>query len=251
MKEMLDGLYCEILKLKRKWYFTSISLVSLVCLFFVTLNKELVSSLNWYGYFSIFEFSAFSIFYAIVIPNFITLIFIEEFKDNTASIAFSYPNGRFGAFLNKFLMSILVIVIIYVTAFITIVFSGILYLNTSLSIAPLLNHSKVFLVSLVFQISIMPLTILVALIGKNSFISGFYSLFLMIGNANYLLGAKHKEYIFSILPATPIVKIGSPIIKNAIPIGEIITKLDIILGCFVFIVGFITCLIFYRKSNIY
>lgn len=115
---MLDGLYSEFLKLKRTGYYITILLVGLICLQFSTMNKHMMSSLNWYGYFSKFEFIAFSIFFTLVIPNIIGIIFIREFRYKTASIEFSYPNGRFGAFINKFLISIIVIAIIYLMSYI-------------------------------------------------------------------------------------------------------------------------------------
>lgn len=99
---MLDGLYSEFLKLKRTGYYITILLVGLICLQFSTMNKHMMSSLNWYGYFSKFEFIAFSIFFTLAIPNIIGIIFIREFRYKTAPIEFSYPNGRFGAFINKF-----------------------------------------------------------------------------------------------------------------------------------------------------
>lgn len=100
---MFDGLYSEFLKLKRTGYYITILLAGLICLEFSTINKEMVSSLNWYGYFFKFEFIAFSIFFTLVIPNIIAIIFIREFRHKTVPIEFTYPNGRFGAFINKFL----------------------------------------------------------------------------------------------------------------------------------------------------
>lgn len=248
---MLDGLYCEFLKLKRTGYYIFIPMVSLICLFFFTMNRKLISSLNWYGYFTNFEYLAFAIFYAVIIPNIIAFVFVQEFKDKMASITFSYPSGRFGVFINKFLMCTLVVAIIYITGYIFVVLSGFFLLRTPLEIEVLLNHSKVFVISLVFQIAIMPFNILIALIGKSTIVSSVYSIAILILNSNYIFGVKYKEWIFSILPAAPVAKLGSPICSIPIPIRDVVSRFDILLGGFVFIIGFVACVIFYKKVNIY
>ncbi|GAA0180035.1 ABC transporter permease [Clostridium sediminicola] len=248
---MLDGLYCEFLKLKRTGYYIFIPMVSLLCLFFFTMNKKLVSSLNWYGYFSNFEYLAFTIFFAVIIPLIISFVFIQEFKEKIASITFSYPSGRFGVFINKFLMCTLIVAIIYITGYILVVLSGFLLLRTPLEVGVILNHSKVFLISLVFQIALMPFAILVALIGKSTIVSSIYSIAILILNSNYIFGVKYKEWVFSILPAAPVAKLGSPICSIPIPIRDVVSGFDIFLGSIVFIIGFIACVIFYKKANIY
>lgn len=248
---MLDGLYCEVLKLKKTGFYCCILLVGLICLFFCTLNKQLMSSLNWYGYLFNFESIAFTMFYALVIPNIIAIIFIREFRHKTAPIAFSYPNGRFGAFINKFFVSVLVIAIIYIMSYIYIILSGFVFLKAPITAAPLINHAKVFLISFTFQVSLMPLTTLVALLGKNMIVSFVYSMGLLVGNANYFLGSKYKDYFFSILPASPVAKFNTFIFSYPVPIDKVITKLDIYLGIIVFVVGIIGCITYYNKANIH
>lgn len=248
---MLDGLYSEFLKLKRTGYYITIPLVGLICLQFITINKSMVSSLNWYGYFFKFEFIAFSIFFALIIPNVIGTIFIREFRYKTASVEFSYPNGRFGAFINKFLMSIIVVAIIYLMSYIFIVLKGIIVLKDPLSLASLINHFKIFMVSFIFQVALIPLTILIALMGKSMIISSIYSIALIIGNVNYLLGNKYSDYIFSILPAAPVAKLRTPICEVPISVNMVISNTDIYIGIFVFILGSLGCILFYRKANIY
>ncbi|MBD5637685.1 ABC transporter permease [Clostridium botulinum] len=248
---MLDGLYSEFLKLKRTGYYITIPLVGLICLQFSTINKNMLSSLNWYGYFFKFEFIAFSIFFALVIPNVIGAIFIREFRYKTAPIEFSYPNGRFGAFINKFLMSVIVVAIIYLTSYIFIVLKGIIVLKDPLSVAPLINHFKIFMVSFIFQVSLIPMAILIALMGKSMIISSIYSIALIIGNANYLLGNKYSDYIFSILPASPVAKFRTTINPFPIPVNKVIGSTDIYIGIFVFVLGVLGCILFYRKANIY
>ncbi|EJP6472305.1 ABC transporter permease [Clostridium botulinum] len=248
---MLDGLYSEFLKLKRTGYYIAIILVGLICLQFSTINNHMVSSLNWYGYFFKFEFIAFSIFFTLVIPNIIGIIFIREFRYKTAPIEFSYPNGRFGAFINKFLMSIIVIAIIYLMSYIFIVLKGIIFLKTPLSIAPLINHFKIFMISFIFQVALAPMAILVALMGKSMIVSSIYSIALIIGNANYLLEDKYRDYIFSILPAAAVAKLRTFICEAPIPVNMVISNNDIYMGIFVFVLGILGCVLFYRKSNIY
>ncbi|NFV11482.1 ABC transporter permease [Clostridium sp. FAM 1755] len=248
---MLDGLYSEFLKLKRTGYYITILLVGLICLQFITMNKHMLSSLNWYGYFSKFEFIAFSIFFTLAIPNIIGIIFIREFRYKTAPIEFSYPNGRFGAFINKFLMSIIVIAIIYLMSYIFIVLKGIIFLKTPLALAPLINHFKIFMISFIFQVALAPMAILVALMGKSTIISSVYSLALIIGNANYLLGNKYSDYIFSILPAAPVAKLRTPILEVPIPVNMVISNTDIYIGISIFVLGILGCVLFYRKANIY
>ncbi len=126
---MLDGLYSEFLKLKRTGYYITISLVGLICLVSISMNKKMLLSLNWYGYFFKFEFIAFSIFFSLIIPIVIGAIFIREFRYKTAPIEFSYPNGRFGAFINKFLMSVIVIAVIYAMSYIFVVLGGVIFLK--------------------------------------------------------------------------------------------------------------------------
>ncbi|NFN86830.1 hypothetical protein FDF31_16225 [Clostridium sporogenes] len=248
---MLDGLYSEFLKLKRTGYYIAITLVGLICLQFSTINKQMASSLNWYGYFFKFEFIAFSIFFALVIPNIIGIIFIREFRYKTAPIEFSYPNGRFGAFINKFLMSIIVTAIIYLMSYIFIVLKGIIFLKDTLSLAPLINHFKIFMISFIFQVALIPMAILVALMGKSMIVSSIYSIALIIGNANYLLGNKYSDYIFSILPAAPVAKLRTSICEASIPVNMVISNNDIYMGIFVFVLGILGCILFYRKANIY
>lgn len=248
---MLDGLYCEYLKLKRTGYYACIILISFTCLYFVTGNKQLLTSLNWYGYFSHYENGAFSIFYTMIIPNLVAYIFVREFSCKTASIEFSYPKGRFGILINKFITSILVVVVIYIIGYLSIVLSGAIILKDPLTVEPLINHFKIFLISFTFQVALIPLTAIVALIGKSMIISFVYSMILIIGNVSYILGAKHKEFIFSILPAIPLAKLSSPISAIAIPIRPLITRLDICLGIIVFVIGITACILFYRKADIY
>ncbi|EJO5347247.1 ABC transporter permease [Clostridium botulinum] len=248
---MLDGLYSEFLKLKRTGYYITILIVGLICLQLTTLNKNMVSSLNWYGYFFRFEFIAFSIFFTLVIPNLIAIIFIREFRYKTAPIEFSYPNGRFGTFINKFLMSVIVIAIIYLMSYIFIVLEGMIYLKIPLTLEPLINHFKVFTISFVFQIALTPLAILVALLGKNMIVSSIYSFALIIANGNYLLGTKYDDYIFPILPAAPVAKLRVPICEVPIPVNVVISNSDIYIGSFIFILGILGCILFYRKANIY
>ncbi|KYH32068.1 ABC-2 family transporter protein [Clostridium tepidiprofundi DSM 19306] len=248
---MLDGLYSEFLKLKKTGYYVCILLVCLICLLFSTMNRKFISSLNWYGYFFNFEIIAFIIFYTLVIPIIISFIFIREFRYKTDIVAFSYPNGRFGAFINKFLMSVLVVAIIYAISYVFIVLSGFLFVKHPLTSALLLNHCKVFLVSFIFQIALIPLTILIALIGKSMTVSAIYSIVLVISNLKYMLGSKYNNFIFSILPAAPVAKIKVPVYKISIPLNMVISKSDISLGIFVFIVSITGCILFYRKADIH
>ncbi|MCY6370610.1 ABC transporter permease [Clostridium ganghwense] len=248
---MFDGLYSEFLKLKRTGYYITILLVGFICLQFSTMNKQMVSSLNWYGYFFKFEFIAFSIFFTLVISNVIAIIFIREFRYKTAPIAFTYPNGRFGALINKFFMSILVIAIIYVMSYIFIVLGGIIFLKTPLTVEPLINHFKIFIISFIFQVALIPLAILVSLIGKSMIISSIYSVVLIIGNVHYILESKYSDYIFSILPASPVAKLRTPICEVPIPVNMVINNNDIYLGIYIFIIGITGCILFYRKANIY
>ncbi|MCY6958538.1 ABC transporter permease [Clostridium brassicae] len=248
---MIDGLYSEFLKLKRTGYYITILLVGLICLMFTTMNKQMVSSLNWYGYFFKFEFIAFGIFFTLVIPNIIAIIFVREFRYKTAPIEFSYPNGRFGALINKFLMSIIVVAIIYGISYILVILGGVIFLKTPLTTEPLINHFKIFTISFVFQVALTPLAILIALIGKSMIISLIYSMVLITGNAHYLLESKYSDYIFSILPASPIAKLRTTVCQVPIPVNMVISNSDIYLGIFIFIIGVVGCILFYRKANIY
>lgn len=248
---MLDGIYCEFLKLKRTGYYISVVLISFICLYFSTMNKQLVASLNWYGYFFNFEFQAFLVFYAMIIPNIVAIVFLREFSCNTASVEFAYPRGRFGIFINKYIVSILIIAVIYIISYICIILSGFILLKTPLTLSVLGNHLKVFLVSFAFQVALVPLAAIVALLGKSMIISFVYSMALIIGNASYMLGVKYQEFIFSILPAAPIAKFQSTICQIPVPLNVVITRLDIYLGIFAFLIGTMACLIFYRKANIH
>lgn len=248
---MLDGIYSEFLKLKRTGCYICVLLTSFICLYFSTMNKQSVTSLNWYGYFFNFEFQAFLIFYAMVIPNIVAMVFLREFSCNTASIEFAYPRGRFGAFINKFIISILMIAVIYIISYICIVLSGFILLKTPLTLGVLGNHLKVFLVSFAFQVALVPLAATVALLGKSMIISFVYSIALIIGNASYMLGVKYQEFIFSVLPAAPIAKFQSTICQIPVPLNLVITRLDIYLGIFAFLIGTTACLIFYRNANIH
>ncbi|WP_373897422.1 ABC transporter permease [Haloimpatiens sp. FM7315] len=248
---MLDGLYCEFLKLKRTKFYILVSLISLLCIFFSTLNKKYVAQLNWYGYFSNFEFIAFSIFYAFVIPNVVSYMFVREYQNKTACIEFSYPMGRFGSFINKFIMSVLVIACIYITGFVLVILSGFIFMKTPLTMTIIVDNLKVFAVSFVFQIALVPICGFIASISKNMIVPFIYSCAVIAGNANYLMGVKYKEYIFSILPAAVIAKLGTTVCPVPIPIKLVINSFDIYLGLTVFISGFIVCILYYRKANIY
>jgi bacitracin transport system permease protein len=215
-----------------------------------TLNRRLVESMNWHGYFLNFEFISFAIFFTVIIPNLTALIFVREYTCKTTSTDFSYPRGRLSAFFNKFIMSILVIAAIYVTSYIFVVLSGFVFLKTQVTAEHLIDHLKVFLVSFGFQVMLVPFTIIAASAGKNMIISFAYSMLLIAGNANYLMGMKHKEFIFSILPALPVAKL---LTSSAAPItlNTIIQRSDMILGSIVFLTGIAACVIFYRKADIY
>ncbi|WP_125153248.1 ABC transporter permease [Clostridium rectalis] len=248
---MFDGLYCEFLKLKRTGYYINLLLIGGVCLYFGTLNRSMVSSLNWYGYFFKFEYIAFSIFYTFVIPNFIGSIFIREFKYETASIDFSYPNGRCKAFLNKFLISIIVIAIIYFTSYIFVVLKGFIVLKSPINLDALLNHFTVFMISFIFQVAILPIAILIALISKSIIVTSIYSLILLIGNVSYILGSKYSDFIYSIIPAAPVAKFKVAILDVPIPLNMVINNNEICTGTFIFLIGILGCVLFYRKANIY
>lgn len=148
-------------------------------------------------------------------------------------------------------MSIIVIAIIYLMSYIFLVLKGIIFLKTPLTLEPLINHSKIFIISFIFQVALTPMAILVALMGKSMIISSVYSLALIIGNTNYILGSKYGDYIFSILPAAPVAKFRTPICGVPIPVNMVISNSDIFIGSFIFILGIAGCFLFYRKANIY
>ncbi|WP_425447376.1 ABC transporter permease [Dethiothermospora halolimnae] len=245
---MFDGLYSEFIKLKRIGYYTGILALSLVSLPLFTFEEE-VLSLNWYGYFFNFEFTAFTFVFTLVIPIIISLIFVREFKYKTASIAFSYPNGRLGGLINKFIVSTLIIAAIYVMAYLFVVISGVIFLKAPITWAPLINHLKIFLTSFIFQVALIPLIALVALIGKNMIVSFIYSILLLIGNLSYFLESSYSDFMFSRLPALPILKLGVPIYLD--PVNIEITKFEIYLGLCVFLIGLVGSIIFYKKADIY
>lgn len=248
---MFDGLYSEFLKLKKTGYYILILLAGLICLQLTTMNKELISQLNWYGYFFKFEVVAFSIFFTLVVPNIVATIFVREFRYNTATTLFCYPYGRTWIFINKFMMSIIVTAILYVTSYIFVILGGVIFLKEPLTIEPLINNLKIFLVSYIFQIALIPLTILVALVSKSMIICSIYSMMLVIGNIYYLIENNPNNYIFSILPAIAVAKLRTNICCIYIPVEKIISINDIYLGIWVFIIGSIGCILFYRKCNIY
>ncbi|AWZ48956.1 hypothetical protein C3495_09090 [Clostridiaceae bacterium 14S0207] len=248
---MFDGLYSEFLKLKKTGYYILILLAGLICLQLTTMNKELISQLNWYGYFFKFEVVAFSIFFTLVVPNIVATIFVREFRYNTATTLFCYSYGRIWIFINKFMISIIVTAILYVTSYIFVILGGVIFLKEILTIEPLINNLKIFLVSYIFQITLIPLTILVALVSKSMIICSIYSMILLIGNIYYLIENSPNNYIFSILPAISVAKLRTNICSIYIPIEKIISINDIYLGIWVFIIGSIGCILFCRKCNIY
>lgn len=107
------------------------------------------------------------------------------------------------------------------------------------------------MISFIFQVALAPMAILVALMGKSTIISSVYSLALIIGNANYLLGNKYSDYIFSILPAASVAKLRTPILDVPIPVNMVISNTDIYIGISIFVLGIVGCILFYRKANIY
>lgn len=248
---MFDGLYSEFLKLKKTGYYILILLAGLICLQLTTMNKELIFQLNWYGYFFKFEVVAFSIFFTLVVPNIVATIFVREFRYNTATTLFCYPYARTWIFINKFMMSIIVTALLYATSYIFIILGGVIFLKETLTIEPLINNLKIFLVSYIFQIALIPLTILVALVSKSMIICSIYSMMLVIGNIYYFIENNPNNYIFSILPSIAVAKLRTNICCIDIPIEKIISINDIYLGICIFIIGSIGCILFCRKCNIY
>ncbi|WBW97797.1 ABC transporter permease [Oceanirhabdus sp. W0125-5] len=245
---MLDFIYCEILKFKRTGFLISGILFSLIWLPLALFNTELTGEGAWYLMFYKFEYITFGFLYTIIITILVSLIFTREVRQDTANVAFCYPSGRTGVIINKLLAGAIIIGIIYCVSFIMNIIGGMIFIKQPVNVAAILNHGKVFLVSYLLQISIMPLAALIAMLFGNIVFSFSYAMILMVANFAYAFNDTYRSVTFGILPV--IINLNTPSSMVDKPINILISNQSITLGVCVFIIGLLGCFIYGRKASI-
>ena len=162
---MLNAIYVEFLKLKRTLV---IPMVTLFAIPITPILNQINSGkvFEWNNYFSVIEAIDMMSFNAIIFSVVTGYLFTREYTDRTASTAYSYPVGKTGVLLSKFIFSTLIIIYVYVLQFLCPIIAGYLVPHKALTTHVLLNHLMVYIYSMLFFIALQPITIFISQFSK-------------------------------------------------------------------------------------
>lgn len=242
---MLNAVYSELLKLKRTFI---IPMVTLFAIPILPMMNQINSGkiIEWNNYFSIIEALDMMSLNMIIFSIVTGYIYTREYTDRTASTAYSYPVGKTGVFLSKFIFSILIILYVYVLQFLCPIAVGLIVPHKALTMHILVNHLMVYIYSMLFIIALQPITIFISQISKNIVIIFIYSIFWISIN---VLSLNVKPEVAEIIPhSLPLLPV-TLLTRNAASNMFTIPSASIICGLLTFVFGISACILYFRKSN--
>lgn len=243
---MLNAIYAEFLKLKRTLI---IPMVTLFAIPITPILNQINSGkvVEWNNYFSVIEAIDIMSLNVLIFSIAIGYLFTREYTDHTASTAYSYPIGRTGVFLSKFIFSTLIIIYVYVLQFLCPIIIGYLVPHKTITTGVLLNHLMVYIYSMLFSIALQPITIFISQFSKNIITVFIYSIFWILIN---VLSLNVKPEIAEIIPHS------LPLLPTVLMTRNTFSKIftmplsSIICGILTFALGMTVCMLYFKKSNI-
>jgi len=241
---MLNAIYCEFLKLKRTFFYPAIIFISFPFMVIVEQSKN--DKLFWNSYIPKIEMTNFMSIYVFLFAIIIGYVFTREFTDNVAAMHYSYPLGKINIFLSKFIFVTIIVILIYVFQLVFAIIGGLMMPHEPLTMEILIPHIKINLLSLFYQVTLIPLTIFVSLLGRNIIVPFIYSVLLLFVNVYSLNVSKEIAQIIPFsLPLTPMF---SAMGENINTIS--VSPNSVLVSIITFVIGFSLCLIYHVKADI-
>lgn len=197
---MFDLMYAEMLKLKKSKTIVGI-LIS--CMFFPVF-WFLITPFNnqkqtWVIYTSNSEDIMFMIIGVIVFILLSSYIFLREYSDNTINSLFTYPVSKISILISKILTIYIIIAVIYFLHFTLVFASGLIVVREPLTKEILLRHFSVYLTSMIFQFSVIPMIVFLVNLFKNTTVSAIIAVFAFLSNCYMYEVGKYKFWPFMLL----------------------------------------------------
>ena len=185
----------------------------------------------------------FVILYTVLFSLIAGYAFSREFTDKTSSTVYSYPINKIKIFIGKLITIYILISLVYFVEFISIYLGYYMLYPTCSEFTFLDNHIKFYLYSLVFQLSIIPIPMLIANFSRNIMMSVVYgvvgTVITAVLSESDLLFAKHFP-----------LKVPFNFIKKLYEPNLIDLKYSIISGSVCFIISISICMYHYNKQDI-
>lgn len=246
---MVNAVYCEFLKVKKTLLYIMLGLI-VFQLSFLIKNIGAVDPINWHSHLIHVELVNFFSTYIVMFVMIAAYIFSREFKDNTATILYSYPLSVIKIFISKLIFITFIIISVYVIEFTLTLLGGLMIPHEELTGEIILIHSKIHVYSIFFQIALSPLTIFISLLSRNIIIPSIYGISLMFMN---VLAMNIKKCYFqcvpSLLPALPVLMHFRTLESLSADMINIPQR-SILAGIVTFLVGITACVLYYKKADI-
>ncbi|AAK80001.1 ABC-2 type transport system permease protein/bacitracin transport system permease protein [Clostridium acetobutylicum] len=178
---MFNIIYCELLKLRKSYFYLTIMLVNFIIpiMFFLLLGGSLK---NPYKYFYLSEQIYFMFINTPMLCLISAYIFSREFSYKTSQILFCYPQSRTKIFISKILCILILALIALGIQFIMVVLGCALLFHNLISIQTLLFHFKVYSYFLFSEILLLLISTLFSIIFKNTLVPVIYGILIDIIN---------------------------------------------------------------------
>lgn len=240
---MVNILYSEMLKLKKS-YFLLIILAGGLALPLLLFLGWLVQgqTVVWNGYTANSEIMMFIMLCPILFSLVSAYVFSREFTDKTANILYSYPAHKIKIFQGKLLVIFMVIAIIYIIHFVALFGTGLILNHEPLTKEILLAHGKIHLYSMIFHFALIPISIFIASLCRNIILPIICATLVTLTNMFLLSGNKFKY--------SPFMMPFMPLANYTDKLKYFVTTQTIFMAVVVFMVGFITCSLYYLKTDI-
>lgn len=202
---MKEAIYCEFYKLRK----TKIYPITIIAgMFFPVLL--IISSIwtgfkyDWKIYIAIIKFIMFSTVSISLFTLVSAFVFSREYTEKTSNVLFSYPISKGKIFISKLFVIFSIIFLVYLVQFILVFGVGSFLKQGMFTTYYIQENFKVYGLSLLFQFSIIPFSILFSNITRSIMLPVVYSIIIFIINLFLIIvDASKFSFVPTLLPMMP------------------------------------------------
>lgn len=258
---MLHVIYCEFSKLKKSYLYVVLLAVALFFPVLLLVGWTIQGAhVTWNKYLLQIEQISVLFLNLSLFAMTAAYIFTREYSYNTAHSLFCYPAGRIKIFISKVVVTIAVSSATLILQLGLGILGGLVLQHEPLTISIITGHLRMTLFILIYECAILPIAILIALLSKNVIMpvvyGGFVSVLILITSEIRSISIETlKEYVPFFYPIQ--------ILFNSIrgsdldPSGYVLVKSGVylyappcIIALSVFVVGLLSCILYYSKTDI-